>query len=63
MRLIEPTAGEVYFQGRPIFALKKREMQRMRQQMQMIFQDPFSSLNPRMTVEEAIGEPLYPQAG
>ena len=58
LRLIEPTAGEVYFQGRPIFALKKREMQRMRQQMQMIFQDPFSSLNPRMTLEETIGEPL-----
>jgi oligopeptide transport system ATP-binding protein len=58
LRLIEPTAGEVYFQGRPIFALKKREMQRLRLEMQMIFQDPFSSLNPRMSLEETIGEPL-----
>ncbi|MGI6307460.1 MAG: ABC transporter ATP-binding protein [Dethiobacteria bacterium] len=58
LRLIEPTAGQVYFKGRAIFALKKREMQRLRLKMQMIFQDPFSSLNPRLVVEEIIGEPL-----
>lgn len=58
LRLIEPTAGQVYFKGRAIFALKKREMQRLRLKMQMIFQDPFSSLNPRRVVEEIIGEPL-----
>lgn len=58
LHLIQPTAGQVYFKGRAIFALKRREMQRLRLEMQMIFQDPFSSLNPRMIVEEIIGEPL-----
>ncbi len=57
-RLIEPTSGEVIFQGKPLVGLSDREMRRVREQIQMVFQNPFSSLNPRMTVRELIGEPL-----
>src|ERR1700686_5501011 len=59
LRLLEPTAGEVRFQGRDILRLRSRELRRLREQMQIVFQDPFSSLNPRMTVEHALAEPLY----
>ncbi|MGQ0571755.1 MAG: ABC transporter ATP-binding protein [Armatimonadota bacterium] len=58
LRLMEPTAGEAYFEGRNIFTLKKEELRLMRRNMQIIFQDPYSSLNPRMTVGDIIGEPL-----
>lgn len=58
LRLIEPTSGEVYFDGKDILALKKEELRRQRSDMQIIFQDPAASLNPRMTVGEIIGEPL-----
>ncbi|MDR7518491.1 MAG: ABC transporter ATP-binding protein [Armatimonadota bacterium] len=58
LRLMEPTAGEAYFEGRNIFGLSKEELRRMRRNMQIIFQDPYSSLNPRMTVGDIIGEPL-----
>jgi len=58
LRLIEPTAGKVYFQGENIFELGKREMIRFRRNMQIVFQDPQSSLNPRMTVKSIISEPL-----
>lgn len=58
LRLIEPTAGEVYFNGRNILNLSKKEMRILRQDMQIIFQDPFSSLDPRMTVSQIIAEPL-----
>ncbi|MDQ7827654.1 MAG: dipeptide ABC transporter ATP-binding protein [Armatimonadota bacterium] len=58
LRLQEPTSGEVYFEGRNIFKLNKEEMRRLRRDMQIIFQDPYSSLNPRMTVGDIIGEPL-----
>ncbi len=57
-RLIEPTSGEIIFQGKPLVSLKDREMRGVREQIQMVFQNPFSSLNPRMTVRELIGEPL-----
>lgn len=58
LRLIEPTGGEVYFQGINLLALSKEEMRRVRSKLQIIFQDPYSSLNPRMTVGEIIAEPL-----
>lgn len=58
LRLIEPTAGEVYFQGKNLLTLPKEEMRRMRQKLQMIFQDPYASLNPRMTVLDIVAEPL-----
>jgi oligopeptide transport system ATP-binding protein len=56
LRLIEPTAGEVTFEGASIFKATKSEMRGLRQRMQIIFQDPYSSLNPRMTVEQIVGE-------
>lgn len=58
LRLIEPTSGEIYFDGVEINGLSKREMRKMRKEMQIVFQDPFSSLNPRKTVSETIAEPL-----
>ena len=58
LRLTEPTAGSVIFDGVDVTKLNKTEMRKMRTQMQIIFQDPFSSLNPRMTVSQAIEEPL-----
>ncbi|MGH7427985.1 MAG: ABC transporter ATP-binding protein [Candidatus Methylomirabilaceae bacterium] len=58
LRLMEPTTGEAYFEGSNIFKLSKEELRRLRRNMQIIFQDPYSSLNPRMTVGDIIGEPL-----
>ncbi len=58
LRLMEPTSGEAYFEGRNIFTLSKEDLRRMRRDMQIIFQDPYSSLNPRMTVGDIVGEPL-----
>ena len=58
LRLHEPTAGDILFEGKNIVDMSKQEMQRIRREMQIIFQDPFASLNPRMTVSEIIGEPL-----
>lgn len=57
-RLIEPTSGEIFFQERSLVGLSERDMRGVREQIQMVFQNPFSSLNPRMTVRELIGEPL-----
>ncbi len=58
LRLLEPTAGEVLFEGRSVPKLSPEEMRRLRREMQIIFQDPYASLNPRMTVGDIIGEPL-----
>ena len=61
LRLHEPTGGKVFFQGRDVLALSAQEMKELRKEMQIIFQDPFASLNPRMTVSEAIAAPLIVQ--
>jgi oligopeptide transport system ATP-binding protein len=58
LRLIEPTGGEVFFEGQDILKLGKKPMRTLRRQMQIIFQDPYASLNPRMTVASIVGEPL-----
>lgn len=58
IRLYDPTDGELYFNGKNIYELSRREMQEVRRDFQMIFQDPYASLNPRMTVEEIVAEPL-----
>jgi oligopeptide transport system ATP-binding protein len=58
LRLIEPTSGEVRFDGRNVTALDKRSLRGLRKEMQIIFQDPYASLNPRMTVGSIIGEAL-----
>ena len=58
LQLYKPTAGKVHFDGVDLVALKGEELRVMRRKMQMIFQDPYASLNPRMTVSETVGEPL-----
>jgi oligopeptide/dipeptide ABC transporter ATP-binding protein len=58
LRLIEPTAGEVVFDGRDVRALSRRELRELRREMQIIFQDPYASLNPRLKVRAIVGEPL-----
>jgi oligopeptide transport system ATP-binding protein len=66
LRLIEPDAGEIRFEGADLRAARREELRRLRARMQMVFQDPFSSLNPRMQVGAIVGEPLAihePQLG
>ncbi len=58
IHLLPPTSGEIWFEGENITTVKKRKLHELRRNMQMIFQDPFSSLNPRMSVSQAIAEPL-----
>jgi ABC-type oligopeptide transport system ATPase subunit len=58
LRLIEPTSGSIYFDGRDLIAAGAAEMRRLRRHMQIVFQDPFGSLDPRMRVEDIISEPL-----
>jgi len=58
LRLVEPTAGEVLFDGIPVFSLKREELRRLRKRIQIIFQDPYGSLNPRLTVGSMIAEPI-----
>jgi oligopeptide transport system ATP-binding protein len=58
LQLLEPTDGEVFFQGKSLTELNRTELRKARRDMQMIFQDPYASLNPRMTVGSIVGEPL-----
>jgi oligopeptide transport system ATP-binding protein len=58
LRLIEPTSGEVWFEGKNVTTLDKRSLRALRRDMQIIFQDPYASLNPRMTVGSIVGEAL-----
>ncbi|MBF6567971.1 MAG: ATP-binding cassette domain-containing protein [Candidatus Binataceae bacterium] len=58
LKLIEPTAGQVIFDGRDLATLKRKELRHLRRQMQIVFQDPYSSLNPRMRVRSIVGEGL-----
>ena len=58
MRLLEPTSGEIRFDGQDITRLKGAQLKAVRREMQMIFQDPYSSLNPRKTVGSIIAEPF-----
>ena len=57
LRLFEPTAGAAFYKGRNIFELGKDELRKLRREIQIIFQDPYSSLNPRMTVGDIVAEP------
>jgi oligopeptide/dipeptide ABC transporter ATP-binding protein len=59
LRLIEPTAGKVWFDGRDLYSLPEREVRSLRSEMQVIFQDPYGSLNPRMTVGDMLAEALH----
>ena len=58
LRLLEPTAGKVVFDGQDVTALDKEALRQMRRKMQIVFQDPYSSINPRMSVSEIIAEPM-----
>lgn len=58
LHLLEPTGGQIFFEGRDITNVTKKELHELRKEMQIIFQDPYSSINPRMTVREIIAEPL-----
>jgi peptide/nickel transport system ATP-binding protein len=61
IRLIEPTGGKIFFEGKEITSLQENEMKPLRQKMQIVFQDPYESLNPRMTIADIIAEPLLVQ--
>jgi ABC-type glutathione transport system ATPase component len=63
LRLVEPTSGTISFEGRDLLAAGRREMRRLRRDMQIIFQDPFASLDPRFRVEDIIAEPLIIHGG
>lgn len=58
LRLIDATSGSVYYQGQDIYKLKYNQMRQIRREMQVVFQDPYDSLNPRLTLEELVAEPL-----
>jgi len=58
LRLIEPTAGEILFEGLEITKIDDRQMAKLRPKMQIVFQDPYASLNPRMTIKDIVGEPM-----
>jgi oligopeptide/dipeptide ABC transporter ATP-binding protein len=63
LRLIEPTSGKVLYRGKDLLELSESELRRAREDVQIIFQDPYSSLNPRMTVEDIVGEALWVHHG
>ena len=58
LRLLNATSGTAYYEGKDIYKMKYRELVNIRRQMQVIFQDPYDSLNPRLSVEELVAEPL-----
>src|SRR5690349_24225684 len=58
LRLIEPDSGTVLFRGEDVFTANMRRLRRLRRQMQIVFQDPYSSLNPRRTIGQTLGEPM-----
>jgi oligopeptide transport system ATP-binding protein len=58
LRIYRPTSGEIYFDGVPLSTVKNKPLRQMRRRMQMVFQDPYASLNPRLTAGEIVGEPL-----
>ncbi|MGQ0743975.1 MAG: ABC transporter ATP-binding protein [Acidimicrobiales bacterium] len=58
LRLVEPTAGQVHFKGTDVLSLRKKPMRRLRRHMQIVFQDPYASLDPRMNVSSIVAEPL-----
>src|SRR5712691_13042007 len=58
LRLIEPTKGQITFDGRDVLAMGKRELRELRRAMQIVFQDPYASLNPRTKIGDIVGEPL-----
>ncbi len=58
IKLVEPTAGKIIFNGRDISGFSRRQMREVRRELQIVFQDPYASLNPRMTVREIVAEPL-----
>ncbi|MEY5030627.1 MAG: hypothetical protein RLZZ334_574 [Actinomycetota bacterium] len=58
LRLLDPTAGEIFFDGKEIHAMTREEIRAVRKDMQIVFQDPYASLNPRMTVRQIVAEPL-----
>ena len=58
LRLLEPTDGKIYFQGQDITEMKRGALRQMRRQMQIVFQDPMASLDPRVTIKNSVGEPL-----
>lgn len=58
LRMLNPTGGKVLFMGKDVFTMNKEELRNLRKKMQIIFQDPYSSLNPRMSIGEAIGEAM-----
>jgi peptide/nickel transport system ATP-binding protein/oligopeptide transport system ATP-binding protein len=58
LRLLDPTSGEIYFDGKEIHAMSRDEIRGVRKDMQIVFQDPYASLNPRMTVRQIVAEPL-----
>lgn len=58
LRLIEPTGGEIHFEGRDVLSLRRAELRALRRRMQIVFQDPYSSLNPRLSVGDIVGEAI-----